>query len=380
MSRRMPMTPMTSPAGPRRAEALRVVGMTSPEALRGLSRTLRVTPRATTSPRATMSSRASSRLTKRESDCSRTSSLRNPSSSETASFASRILPSRLDTKTGSGALAMMRLASRFFIARSGPSAFAAAAPTLGTRWWSEKGCRRSTDSGAWWRARNRGEQTRRHRLWQAGPRPGLGARHERVVTLWCARRRLSPPGAVEAAVLDGFRAVLGRDRGDASQVGDRACHPQRPIVTTGRETEPRHGRTHETGAFGSERAEAPEQTRAHLGVDAQAGPVEPVTLPLAREQHAGANRRRADPGAAPLELGGPEGRQLHLQVDPVQQGAGQAPEITVALGRRAEAPLERRATAAAGIGGRHEKEAGGEVADAGGPRDGDAPVLERLAQ
>src|SRR5207302_1744197 len=57
MSRRMPMTPMTSPAGSRREEALRVVGMASPEALRGLSRTLRVTPRSTTSPRATMSSR-----------------------------------------------------------------------------------------------------------------------------------------------------------------------------------------------------------------------------------------------------------------------------------------------------------------------------------
>src|SRR5207244_1742872 len=37
--------------------ALRVVGMASPDALRGLSRTLRVTPRSTTSPRATMSSR-----------------------------------------------------------------------------------------------------------------------------------------------------------------------------------------------------------------------------------------------------------------------------------------------------------------------------------
>src|SRR5256886_8510880 len=36
MSRKMPITPMTSPPGPRRAEALRVVGMTSPEALRGM--------------------------------------------------------------------------------------------------------------------------------------------------------------------------------------------------------------------------------------------------------------------------------------------------------------------------------------------------------
>ena len=161
--------------------------------------------------------------------------------------------------------------------------------------------------------------------------------------------------------------MLGRDRGEAGEVGDRAGHPERPIVAASREAEPRHGCTHETGAFGSERAEAPEQTRAHLGVDAQARPVEPLTLALARDQHAGPNRRRAGPAAAPLELGGLEGRQLHLQVDPVQQGAGEAPEITVALGRRAEASLERWTAAAAGVGGRHEQKACGEVTDAGGP-------------
>src|SRR2546425_834315 len=97
MSRRMPITPMTSPRGPRRAEALRVVAITSPEALWGLRRTLRETPCSTTSRRAAISSRASSRLTKRESDCSRTSSLRNPRSSETASFARRILRSEEHT-------------------------------------------------------------------------------------------------------------------------------------------------------------------------------------------------------------------------------------------------------------------------------------------
>src|SRR5437867_3795258 len=52
MSRRMPTTPMTSPPDPRRAEALRVAGMTSPEALPGWRRTFRVTPRSTTSRRA----------------------------------------------------------------------------------------------------------------------------------------------------------------------------------------------------------------------------------------------------------------------------------------------------------------------------------------
>ena len=68
------MAPMALPSGSRRAEALRVVEMTSPLALRGLRRALRVTPRSTTSRRAAVNSRVSSGLMKRESDCSRTSS------------------------------------------------------------------------------------------------------------------------------------------------------------------------------------------------------------------------------------------------------------------------------------------------------------------
>src|SRR5438876_187419 len=64
------MAPITLPAGSRSAEALRVVGITSPLALRGLSRALRVTPRSTTSLRAAMNSLVSSGLMKRESDCS----------------------------------------------------------------------------------------------------------------------------------------------------------------------------------------------------------------------------------------------------------------------------------------------------------------------
>src|ERR1700722_1598400 len=107
MSRRMPMAPMTFPFELRSAEAFRLVGMTSPEALRGLRRALRVTPFSTTSRRAAVNSRVSSGLMKRDSDCSTTSSWRKPSSCETASLAWRILPSRSETNTGSGALAMM---------------------------------------------------------------------------------------------------------------------------------------------------------------------------------------------------------------------------------------------------------------------------------
>ncbi len=97
------MAPMTLPSGSRRAEALRVVGITSPLALRGLSRALRVTPRSTTSRRAAKNSRVSSDEMMRDSDCSISSSGRKPRSAKTASLACKIFPSRSETKTASGA-------------------------------------------------------------------------------------------------------------------------------------------------------------------------------------------------------------------------------------------------------------------------------------
>src|SRR2546426_5561659 len=103
MSRRMPIAPMTLPSGSRSAEALRAVGMTSPLALRGLSRALRVTPRSTTSRRAAKNSRVSAGEMMRERDCSISSSGRKPSRAKTASLACRIFPSRSETNTGSGA-------------------------------------------------------------------------------------------------------------------------------------------------------------------------------------------------------------------------------------------------------------------------------------
>ncbi len=75
------MAPMTLPSASRSADAFKLVGITSPEALRGLRRALRVAPRSMTSRRAAVNSRVSSGLMKRESDCSSTWSVRKPSSS-----------------------------------------------------------------------------------------------------------------------------------------------------------------------------------------------------------------------------------------------------------------------------------------------------------
>src|SRR5205823_1190643 len=110
MSLSTPIAPITFPSVSRRAEAFRHVGITSPVAARGLRRAFLVTPRSTTSRSAAVNSRVSSSLMKRESDCSTTSSRRKPRSSETASLASRIFPSRSETNTGSGAF-LIRLSA-----------------------------------------------------------------------------------------------------------------------------------------------------------------------------------------------------------------------------------------------------------------------------
>ena len=69
-----------------------------------------------------------------------------------------------------------------------------------------------------------------------------------------------------------------------------------------------------------------------------------------------------------------------MQIDAVEERAREAAEISGPLGRRADAKVEGRATTPARVGGGDELEAGGEIADAARPRDGDTAVLERLAQ
>ena len=104
------MAPVTRPSLSRSADALSMVGITSPDALRGFSRTFRVTPRSTISRSAATNSPASRELMNRDTDCSTTSSSRKPRRSETASLVCKIFPSRFVTNTGSGAF-LIRLSA-----------------------------------------------------------------------------------------------------------------------------------------------------------------------------------------------------------------------------------------------------------------------------
>ena len=84
----------------------------------------------------------------------------------------------------------------------------------------------------------------------------------------------------------------------------------------------------------------------------------------------------------PLEFAVVDLRDLDVDVDAVEQGAGDALAVGFDLAWRAAAFAFRIAEVAAGAGvhGGDEHEAGGEGEAAGGAGDGDLAVFERLAQ
>src|SRR2546430_8628982 len=188
------------------------------------------------------------------------------------------------------------------------------------------------------------------------------------------------PRAVEAAVLDGLRAVRGRQAVGAREVGDGECDLEHTVVAARREAQAAHGGGQEPFGLGRRRAEPSRLARRHLGVRADAGAAEALALALARPQDAGADRRRGLARPAALEVDRSQRGQLDVKVDPIQERSRDPAEVAAALARRADAVVERGAAAPARVGRGDELEPRGEVADASGPRDRHAPVLERLAE
>ena len=109
---------------------------------------------------------------------------------------------------------------------------------------------------------------------------------------------------------------------------------------------------------------------------------EPLGLTGAGFEHLGAEFGGGWAGGHLGELGERDGGDLDVQVDAVEQGAGDATEVLLDLGRRAGAGAAgiRPVSAGTGIHGGDEDEVGGESRAAEGPADGHLAFLERLAQ
>ena len=141
---------------------------------------------------------------------------------------------------------------------------------------------------------------------------------------------LSPPPTVpvQTAEVDGFAQMFGRDGGTASEVGDGACHLEDTVVGACGEPQTVHRLLHQRLAPFVDSAVLVEQFRIDLCVAMDVGAV-PVAFGL---DVAGADHPLAHSGAAFSLCFGQEfvvaqGLDLHVQVDAVEQGAGDTAEV-----------------------------------------------------
>lgn len=136
-------------------------------------------------------------------------------------------------------------------------------------------------------------------------------------------------GSVKRAVLDGFGHMLGPDAVCAGEIGDRPGDLQDPVIGPGREPQSRdrhleqllpHRRVHQ--------AELPDLARLHprVGVETAAALKSPC-LTVAGFHHAAPDPLRALSALAARQLFVTHCGDLHVQVDPVEQRAGDPGEV-----------------------------------------------------
>src|SRR5499426_3877843 len=184
---------------------------------------------------------------------------------------------------------------------------------------------------------------------------------------------------VEATILHRLGHVLHGYPLTSLKVSDSAGDLEDAVVTACGEAQAAHRLLEEPGALGRWRTKAPHLAPAHAGVHPCPGAGEALALTLAGSLYASPDRRR---GLAPFcrEIGVGHGRHLEMEVDPVEERAGESGQVLLPLARRADAGIQRGAAAAAWIGRADELEAGWEGRTPRRSRDDDRAVLERLAQ
>src|SRR5499427_7539995 len=184
---------------------------------------------------------------------------------------------------------------------------------------------------------------------------------------------------VEASILHGLRHVLHAYPLTSLEIRDSAGDLEDAVVAAGGKTQAAHGLLEEFGSLRGRCTKAPHLAPAHAGVHPCPGAGQALALALARSLYPGPDRRRR---LAPScrEIGVGHGRHLEVEVDPVEERAGESGQVLLPLARRADAGIQRGAAAAAWIGRADELEAGREGRTPSRSRDDDRTALERLAQ
>lgn len=143
---------------------------------------------------------------------------------------------------------------------------------------------------------------------------------------------LTPITSIQAAILYGFSQVLGGDRVGAVEVGDGTGGFEYPVMRAGTQAHAAHG--HFEGSFAGfiEHAKCSEKAGRNAGVIES-----PAALDDAGGLHSRAHirRRGAVIFAAQLFVG--HRRNLHMQIDAIEQWAAHLAQVTLNDGAGAAA-------------------------------------------
>ena len=139
---------------------------------------------------------------------------------------------------------------------------------------------------------------------------------------------VSPPElAVEGSVLDGFGNMLEPHVFRLGQIGDGPSHLEHPVIGAGREIQVRQCVLEKQEGGGIELDKLLEFAGTQSGVAGNGSADQPMSLAFAGRFNPLSDLLAGFPRARPVEVGESDGRNLDVQVDPVEQGAGNAAQI-----------------------------------------------------
>src|SRR5271166_713028 len=168
-----------------------------------------------------------------------------------------------------------------------------------------------------------------------------------------------------------------------AEVGNRARHFQNAIVGARAEALLYHGPLQQVLRIGAQFAVLPDLTRTHLSVGVHVFPAgaEAVQLRVPGTDNTAANVGRTFRHDAAAQLAVVHRGHVDVDINAVEQRAGDLRNIALDHHRRAVALARAVAEVAAGtwIHGRHQHEARRETERHGGARDGYRAVLKRLS-
>jgi hypothetical protein len=145
---------------------------------------------------------------------------------------------------------------------------------------------------------------------------------------------VSPPElAVEGSVLDGFGNMLELHTFRLGQISDGSRDLEHPVIGAGREIQVGQCVLEEQEGWGIELDKLLKFAGAQSGVAGNGFSEQPMSLAFPGRFDPLSDLLAGFPRARSVEVGESDGRNLDVQVDPVEQGAGNATQIRLNFSR-----------------------------------------------